>query len=73
VHGALDLLGDRREQEFMVFVMVLVAAATFLAIGAIADWMSLPGPTLPTCVVHQIRQLSEVLRTCKSDGRHSRF
>jgi len=33
------------EREFMVFVMVLVAAATFLAIGAIADWMSLPGPT----------------------------
>jgi len=32
------------EREFMVFVMVLVAAATFLAIGAIADWMSLPGP-----------------------------
>jgi len=44
VHGALDLLGDRHEREFMVFVMVLVAAATFLAIGAIADWMSLPGP-----------------------------
>jgi hypothetical protein len=40
VHGALDLLGDRREREFMVFV----AAATFLAIGAIADWMSLPRP-----------------------------
>jgi hypothetical protein len=36
------------EREFMVFVMVLVAAATFLAIGAIADWMSLPGPTLPS-------------------------
>jgi hypothetical protein len=30
------------EREFMVFVMVLVAAATFLAIGAIADWISLP-------------------------------
>jgi hypothetical protein len=44
VHGALDLLGDRHEREFMVFVMVLVAAATFLAIGAIADWMSLPRP-----------------------------
>jgi hypothetical protein len=27
--------------EFMVFDMVLVAAATFLAIGAIAAWMSL--------------------------------
>jgi len=36
------------EREFMVFVMVLVAAATFLAIGAIADWMSLPGPRLPS-------------------------
>jgi hypothetical protein len=32
------------EREFMVFVMVLVAAATFLAIGAIAAWMSLVGP-----------------------------
>jgi hypothetical protein len=31
------------EREFMVFVMVLVAAATFLAIGAIAAWMSLVG------------------------------
>jgi hypothetical protein len=29
------------EREFMVFDMVLVAAATFLAIGAIAAWMSL--------------------------------
>lgn len=28
----------------MVFVMVLVAAATFLAIGAITAWMSLVGP-----------------------------
>jgi hypothetical protein len=35
------------EREFMVFVMVLVAAATFLAIGAIAAWMSLVGPMLP--------------------------
>jgi hypothetical protein len=25
VHGALDLLGDRHEREFMVFVMVLYA------------------------------------------------
>jgi hypothetical protein len=32
------------EREFMVFVMVLVAAATFLTIGAIADWMSLLVP-----------------------------
>jgi hypothetical protein len=32
------------EREFMVFVMVLVAAATFLAIGAIAACMSLVGP-----------------------------
>jgi hypothetical protein len=29
----------------MVFDMVLVAAATFLATGAIAAWMSLVGPT----------------------------
>jgi hypothetical protein len=29
----------------MVFDMVLVAAATFLAIGAIAAWMSLVGPS----------------------------
>jgi hypothetical protein len=36
------------EREFMVFVMVLVAAATFLTIGAIAAWMSLVGPRLPT-------------------------
>jgi hypothetical protein len=32
------------EREFMVFVMVLVAAATFLAIDAIAAWMSLVDP-----------------------------
>jgi hypothetical protein len=30
-----------REREFMVFDMALVAAATFLAIGAVAAWMSL--------------------------------
>jgi len=42
------------EREFMVFVMVLVAAATFLAIGAIADWMSLPGPTRTTWALQQI-------------------
>jgi hypothetical protein len=33
------------EREFRVFDMVLVAAATLLAIGAIAAWMSLLGPT----------------------------
>jgi hypothetical protein len=33
------------EREFMVFVMVLVAAATLLAIRAITAWMSLVGPT----------------------------
>ena len=42
------------EREFMVFVMVLVAAATFLAIGAIADWMSLPGPTPTNSAVQQV-------------------
>jgi hypothetical protein len=31
------------------------------------------GPPLPTCAVHQSRQLSEVLRTRQSNGRHSRF
>ena len=31
------------EQEFMVFVLVLIAAATFLAIGAIVAWMPLVG------------------------------
>src|SRR6516225_530620 len=32
------------EREFMVFDMVLVAAATFLAIGAVAAWISVVGP-----------------------------
>ena len=42
MHGALGraIAGER---EFMVFDMVLVAAATFLAIGAIAAWLSLVG------------------------------
>jgi len=40
------------EREFMVFVMVLVAAATLLAIGAITAWMSLVGPRLPTWAPH---------------------
>ena len=31
------------------------------------------GPPLPTCAVHQSRQLSEVLRTCRSNGRNSRL
>jgi hypothetical protein len=35
------------EREFMVFVMVPVAAAAFLAIRAITAWMSLVGPKLP--------------------------
>ena len=26
-----------------------------------------------TCAVHQSRQLSDVQRTCRSNGRHSRF
>jgi broad specificity phosphatase PhoE len=33
--------------------------------------MSASGPLLPTCAVHQSRQLSEALRTCQSNGRHS--
>jgi hypothetical protein len=36
------------EREFIVFVMVLVAAATFLAIHAITAWMSLFGPSSPS-------------------------
>jgi len=37
MHGALDFCrAIASEREFMVFVTVLVAAATFLAIGAIA-------------------------------------
>jgi len=51
------------EREFMVFVMVLVAAATFLAIGAIADWMSLPGPE-QRCAApqHRVRLLGSTRR-----------
>jgi hypothetical protein len=35
---ALDLSGDRRRAGVHGFIMVLIAAATFLAIGAIAAW-----------------------------------
>ena len=35
--------------------------------------MSPPGPKLPTCALHQSRQLSEVLRTCESNRRHGPF
>ena len=34
--------------------------------------MSLIGPMLMTCAVHQSRLLSKVLQTCRSNGRHSR-
>jgi hypothetical protein len=34
--------------------------------------MSLVGPRLPTCAVHQSRQLSEVLRTCQASDQHGR-
>jgi hypothetical protein len=34
--------------------------------------MSLVGPPLPTCAVHQCRQLFEVLRTCRTSDQHSR-
>ncbi len=50
------------EREFMVFVMVLVAAATFLAIGAIADWMSLPGPRPTPRGLRAASPLTEVHR-----------